>query len=179
MAVDECNYEYLGESVVDLIEEYPNLVISRSFSKNFGLAGFRLGFAVSSTRNIAKIAHYCQHFRVNKMAEMAGIKVLKYLAYFQEIWEEIARVRDQFINGLQQMGIMVFPSRANFVLADFVSLENTKKVWQYLRKEGVYTFAAWGEEFSGLDEHYIRFTISNQQEMDYVLTLLERFQKEN
>jgi histidinol-phosphate aminotransferase len=179
VAVDECNYEYLGESVVDLIQEYPNLVISRSFSKNFGLAGFRLGFAVSSTRNIAKIAHYCQHFRVNKMAEMAGIKVLKYLAYFQEIWEEIARVRDQFINGLQQIGIMVFPSRANFVLADFVSLENTKKVWQYLRKEGVYTFAAWGEEFSGLDEHYIRFTISNQQEMDYVLTLLERFQKEN
>jgi len=179
VAVDECNYEYLGESVVDLIQEYPNLVISRSFSKNFGLAGFRLGFAVSSTRNIAKIAHYCQHFRVNKMAEIAGIKVLKYLAYFQEIWEEIARVRDQFINGLQQMGIMVFSSRANFVLADFVSLENTKKVWQYLRKEGVYTFAAWGEEFSGLDEHYIRFTISNQQEMDYVLTLLERFQKEN
>jgi histidinol-phosphate aminotransferase len=179
VAVDECNYEYLGESVVDLVQEYPNLVISRSFSKNFGLAGFRLGYAVSSTRNIAEIAHYCQHFRVNKMAEIAGIKVLKYLAYFQKIWEEIAKVRGQFIDGLQQIGIMVFPSQSNFVLVDFVSQEKTRKVWQYLKKEGVYTFPAWGEEFSGLDHHYIRFTISNQQEMDYVLTLLERFQKVN
>ena len=45
--VDECNYEYLGESVTDLIDDYENLIISRSFSKNFGLAGLRLGFALS------------------------------------------------------------------------------------------------------------------------------------
>ncbi|MBA7582064.1 Histidinol-phosphate aminotransferase [subsurface metagenome] len=47
VVVDECNYEYLGETVVDLIGKYENLIISRSFSKNFGLAGLRLGFAAS------------------------------------------------------------------------------------------------------------------------------------
>ncbi len=179
VVVDECNYEYSGETVVDLVEQYPNLVISRSFSKNFGLAGFRLGFAVSSSVNIIKIARYCQHFRVNKMAEIAGIKVLQYLDYFQAVWQKVARVREQFINRLHQLDIMAFPSKTNFVLVDFVTREKTEHLWQYLRKEHVYTFAAWGEEFSGLDKHYIRFTIGNQQEMDYTLMLLDRYQKSN
>ena len=177
VAVDECNYEYLGKSVVDLIEQYPNLVISRSFSKNFGLAGLRLGFIISAKNNIRGIAHYCQHFRVNKMAEIAGIKVLNYLDYFQKIWQEIAQIRNFFIAGLREKDIISFPSHTNFVLADFISEEKTRKVWQYLKKEKVYTFAAWEEEFSGLDKHYIRFTISNREEMAYVLELLDRFLK--
>ncbi len=177
VAVDECNYEYLGESVVDMIEQYPNLVISRSFSKNFGLAGLRLGFAVSSTRNIDEIARYLQHFRVNKMVEIAGIKVLKYLDYFQDIWQKIAHTRDFFAKGLSDIGIVVLPSKSNFVLADFLTEEKTRQVWHYLREENIFTIAAWEKEFSGLDNHYIRFTISNNEEMAYVLELLQRFQR--
>ena len=176
VVVDECNYEYLGESVVDLIGQYPNLVISRSFSKNFGLAGLRLGFAVSSRRNIDEIARYLQHFRVNRMAEIAGIKVLSYLDHFQDIWQKIAHTRDFFARGLSEMGIVVLPSKSNFVLADFLTEEKTRQVWYYLREENVFTVAAWEEEFSGLDNHYIRFTISNHEEMDYALKLLQRFQ---
>jgi histidinol-phosphate aminotransferase len=177
VAVDECNYEYLGESVVDLIGQYPNLVISRSFSKNFGLAGLRLGFAVSSNRNIDEISRYLQNFRVNKMAEIAGMKVLKYLDYFQYIWQKIAHTRDYFAKGLSDIGIVVLPSKSNFVLADFLTEEKTRQVWCYLREENVFTVAAWEKEFSGLDNHYIRFTISNHEEMTYVLELLQRFQR--
>lgn len=175
VAVDECNYEYLGESVVDLIGQYPNLVISRSFSKNFGLAGLRLGFAVSSTKNITEIAQYSQHFRVNKMAEIAGIKVLKYIDYFQGIWQEIARTREYFVSRLQDMGIIALPSKTNFVLVDFVTGEKARQVWQYLREENVFTVAAWEVEFTGLDNRYLRFAISNHEEMAYVLELLEKF----
>jgi len=177
VVVDECNYEYLGETVADLIDEYPNLVISRSFSKNFGLAGLRLGFTLASPNNIKKISRYYQHFRVNKMAEVAGIRVLKYIDYYKAIWQEIARVRELFIRGLYKIKISAFPSRTNFVLVDFITRENTQHVWQYLREEGVYTFAAWGDEFSGLESHYIRFTIGNQLEMEYTLNLLEKYQK--
>lgn len=175
VAVDECNYEYLGESVVDLVDEFPNLIVSRSFSKNFGLAGFRLGFALSSPRNIREIAHYCQIFRVNRMAEAAGIKVLKYLNYFQEIWQEVAQVREYFISELRNIGVEVFPSRTNFVLADFTTEENTRRVWQYLRKENIFTCPSWGEECTGLEKHFIRFTVSTEDEMKLVLKLLSDF----
>ena len=52
--IDECNYEYLEKTIINLIDKYPNLIISRSFSKNFGLAGLRLGFAISNPQNIKK-----------------------------------------------------------------------------------------------------------------------------
>ena len=177
VVVDECNYEYLDETVVDLINIYPNLIVSRSFSKNFGLAGIRLGFAVSSKENIEKIIYYCQQFRVNRIAEIAGIKVLDYLDDYQVIWEKIADIRDNFIYGLEQTDINVFPSKTNFVLADFTTKENTFKVWKYLRERDVYAFAAWGDEFSGLDNHYIRFTIGKPQEMNYVLSLLKDYKR--
>lgn len=179
VVVDECNYEYLGETVVDLIDQFPNLVILRSFSKNFGLAGLRLGFVISSSKNIKKISHFCQCFRVNKMAEIAGIKVLNYLDYYKNIWQEVEKIREKFIQGLSQLNIKAFSSKTNFVLVDFVTQENTKRVWNYLKKENVYTFAAWGGEFSGLEKHYIRFTIGKQKEMDYVLMLLHYYQENN
>jgi histidinol-phosphate aminotransferase len=176
VVVDECNYEYLGETVADLIDKYPNLVISRSFSKNFGLAGLRLGFTIASSNNIEKISRYYQYFRVNKVAEIAGVRVLKYIDYYQAIWQEIARVRDLFIQGLHQLNIKVFPSQTNFVLVDFITHEMTKNVWQYLREQGIFTFAAWGDEFSGLENHYIRFTVGNEQEMEYTLNILQEYQ---
>ncbi len=176
VVVDECNYEYIGESVADLIEQFPNLVISRSFSKNFGLAGLRLGFAISSVKNIEEISRYCQKFRVNKMAEIAGIKVLNYLDYFQKAWQEIALVREFFIDGLKNTGITPFPSKTNYVLVDFINQKKARNIWQYLRKENVFTFASWEGEFSGLDSHFIRFAISNHEDMSHVLQLLEKFQ---
>ncbi|MBN2394880.1 MAG: aminotransferase class I/II-fold pyridoxal phosphate-dependent enzyme [Candidatus Atribacteria bacterium] len=178
VAVDECNYEYLGDTMVDLIHQYPNLVVIRSFSKNFGLAGFRLGFAVSSAQNIEKISRFCQCFNVNKMAEIAGIKVLKYLNYYKRVWQAIEKIRNNFIQGLLQLEVKAFPSKANFILVDFITEENTKRVWNDLKKNNVHTFAAWDGEFSGLENHYIRFTVGNKEEMDYVLKLL-RIDKEN
>jgi len=177
VAVDECNYEYLEETVADLIDKYPNLVISRSFSKNFGLAGLRLGFTIANPNNIKRIAGYYQHFRVNKMAEIAGIRVLKYLDYYKTIWQEIAKARKLFIKGLHQINIKAFSSKANFVLVDFISKKETEKVWHYLQSKRVYVFPAWGDEFSGLDNHYIRFAIGNRSEMDYVLNLLDKYQR--
>lgn len=172
VAVDECNYEYTGETVVDLLGQYPHLVICRSFSKNFGLAGLRLGFALSSLKNIHEIAGYLQVFRVNKMAETAGIKVLKYLDYFQEIWQEIALVRENFVSGLRDLGVKTFTSRTNFVLADFCTEENAKIVWQYLQSENIFSCPSWGEECTGLENHYLRFTIGTNKEMNLVLELL-------
>ena len=106
---------------------------------------------------------------------MAGIKVLKYLDYFQNIWQEIARTRDFFIAGLKDLNIIVLPSKANFVLVDFTTEEKARKIWHFLREEKVFVVAGWEQEFSGLDNQYIRFTIGNREEMSLVLELLKRF----
>ena len=170
--VDECNYEYLGETVVDLIDKYENLIISRSFSKNFGLAGLRLGFAVSNPQNIKKLAFFGQEFRINRMAEKAAEKILKYLDYYQEAWEKIKKARDKFVRQINELGFFAYDSQANFVLVEFKNKKETERVWKYLKEKDIYTLAGWENEFSGLGDQFIRFTIGEEWEMDRVVEVL-------
>ena len=170
--VDECNYEYLGETVVDLIDKYENLIISRSFSKNFGLAGLRLGFAVSNPQNIKKLAFFGQEFRINRMAEKAAEKILKYLDYYQEAWEKIKKERDKFVRQINELGFFAYDSQANFVLVEFKNKKETERVWKYLKEKDIYTLAGWENEFSGLGDQFIRFTIGEEWEMDRVVEVL-------
>jgi len=179
VVVDECNYEYLGETVVDLIGKYENLIISRSFSKNFGLAGLRLGFAISNPQNIKKIAAFGQYFRVNRMAEEAAGKVLKYLDYFQEAWKKIKKVRDKFVRQMNELGFSAYDSQANFVLVKFKNKEKTERVWKYLKEKGIYTLPGWENEFSGLDDQFIRFNIGEEWEMDRVVEVLFDYLKKS
>lgn len=172
VVVDECNYEYLGETVVDLIGKYENLIISRSFSKNFGLAGLRLGFAISNPRNIKILAAFGQYFRVNRMAEKAAGKVLKYLDYYQEVWGKIKKVRDKFVWQINELGFFAYDSQANFVLVEFKDKKETERVWKYLKEKGIYTLAGWENEFSGLSDQFIRFTIGVEWEMDKIIEIL-------
>lgn len=179
VVVDECNYEYLGETVVDLIGKHENLIISRSFSKNFGLAGLRLGFAISNPQNIKKIAAFGQYFRVNRMAEEAAGKVLKYLDYFQEAWKKIKKVRDKFVRQMNELGFSAYDSQANFVLVKFKNKEKTERVWRYLKEKGIYTLPGWENEFSGLDNQFIRFNIGEEWEMDRVVEVLSDYLKKS
>ena len=179
VVVDECNYEYLGETVVDLIGKYENLIISRSFSKNFGLAGLRLGFAISNPQNIKRLAIFCQYFRVNRMAEKAARKVLKYLDYYQEAWGKIKKVRDKFVKQINELGFFAYDSQANFVLVEFRNKEETERVWKYLKEKDIYTLPGWENEFSGLNDQFIRFTIGDEWEMDRVVEVLSDYVKRN
>jgi len=179
VVVDECNYEYLGETVVDLIDKYKNLVISRSFSKNYGLAGLRLGFAISNLQNIKRLAAFGQYFRVNRMAEKAAEKVLKYLDYYQEVWEKMKKVRDKFVRQINELGFSAYDSKANFVLVEFKNKKESERVWKYLKEKGIYTLAGWENEFSGLDDQFIRFTIGEEWEMDKVVEVLFDYVKRN
>ncbi len=172
--VDECNYEYLGETVIDLIGKYENLIISRSFSKNFGLAGLRLGFAISNPQNIRRLASFGQYFRVNRIAEKAAEKVLKHLDYYQEVWEKIKKVRDKFVGQINELGFFTYDSKANFVLVEFQNKKETERVWKHLKENGIYTLPGWEKEFSGLGDQFIRFTIGKEWEMDKVIKVLTK-----
>jgi histidinol-phosphate aminotransferase len=175
--VDECNYEYLGETVVDLVDKYENLIISRSFSKNFGLAGLRLGFAISNPQNVKKLATFGQYFRVNRIAEKAAGKVLKYLDYYQEVWGKMKKVRDKFAGQINDLGFSAYDSQANFVLVEFKDKKETEKVWIYLKENGIYALPGWNNEFSGLRDQFIRFTIGQEWEMDRVVEVLTDYIK--
>jgi len=110
------------------------------------------------------------------MAEKAAEKVLKYLNYYQEVWGKIKKVRDKFVRQINELGFFAYDSQANFVLVEFKNKKETEKVWEYLKEKDIYTLAGWEDEFSGLGDQFIRFTIGKEWEMDKVIEVLTEYQ---
>jgi histidinol-phosphate aminotransferase len=115
--LDEAYAEFSGASRKDLVREYPQLIVLRTFSKWAGLAGLRLGYMVASPALIELVLRIKQPYNVNVAAEAAAIASFEDLVYLQGNIEALVRERDRMAGLLVSLpGVEVSPSRANFVL---------------------------------------------------------------
>lgn len=116
--LDEAYVEFAPESCVDLVESYRNLFVFRTFSKGFGLAGFRLGYVVSHVQNIEILQKYRNSKEINAVAQIAAKEALYSLDIYKQRFLEIIDLREDFtrkINNLR-FPIVAFSSKANFVV---------------------------------------------------------------
>jgi histidinol-phosphate aminotransferase len=114
--VDEAYAEYADYSVVPLIDKYPNLVVLRTFSKAFGLAGLRLGYAVANPRLAASIDKAPAPYAINVVSLMMGRKLLENVRLVKESLEALKAERRRLITELGKLrGVDVFDSKTNFV----------------------------------------------------------------
>jgi histidinol-phosphate aminotransferase len=119
VVIDEAYSQYYGKSSIKLIQEYSNVVVLQTFSKAFGLAGIRLGYVVSNSQNIRTLRKVLSPYSVNRIAIVAGNAALSDLEYVQNYSKEVCQNRQDVTNELTQLGIRVYPTEANFVIADF------------------------------------------------------------
>jgi histidinol-phosphate/aromatic aminotransferase/cobyric acid decarboxylase-like protein len=110
------------------------------------------------------------------MAEKAAEKVLKYLDYYQETWEKIRKIRDNFVKQVNNLDFTAYNSKSNLVLVGFKGKRETERVWKYLQENGINTLPGWDNEFSGLGDQFIRFTIGEEWKMDKVIKVLTGYQ---
>jgi len=116
IVVDECYYEFSGETVIDLIHERDNLIVFRSLSKSFGLSGLRLGYAVAARSVIDTMERHAMTFPVNVCAQAAGIAALEDVEEYQRRIRELIQRRDRLKQTLERLGLETIPSRTNFIL---------------------------------------------------------------
>ncbi|AET66424.1 histidinol-phosphate aminotransferase [Desulfosporosinus orientis DSM 765] len=117
VVVDEAYAEFSGESLISEIENYPNLVIMRTFSKAFGMAGLRLGYLVGQLETIDLINRVRPPFNVNSFSQRAGILALRYLPEYQEQIQQIKAETQKLQAALQEVpDLIVYPTKANFIL---------------------------------------------------------------
>ncbi|MFC2079295.1 pyridoxal phosphate-dependent aminotransferase [Candidatus Bipolaricaulota bacterium] len=172
VVVDECYYEFLGETVVDLVDQYQNLVVLRSLSKSFGLAGLRLGYAISAPSNVKQLEEKRQIFSVNRLADRAGRLVFDYSEYYAEARSEVARIRDSFVGCLEDLGISVFESHTNFILTEFHDQRRFETTLEVLSAANIRVLDGSNDEFAGLGGRFLRFTIGTAEEMERVVQVL-------
>ena len=115
--VDEAYGEYADYSVVPLIGKYENLVVLRTFSKAFGLAGLRLGYAVSNVALANAVNKVPAPYAINIVSLTMGRKLLENVGVIRESVAALKAERGKLINALNKIkGVEAFDSRANFVL---------------------------------------------------------------
>ncbi len=163
VVVDECYYEFCQETVADLVEEYPNLIILRSLSKSFGLAGIRIGYSITNQTITDYLYRAAQLFPVNKLAIAAGNAALENLSYVQSSIEKIIKEKDFLTQELEKIGLKVYPSATNFLFIKTNSVGLTsKKIVELLREKNI-LIADFGLK-QELDEYNIRIAIGTPEE---------------
>jgi histidinol-phosphate aminotransferase len=173
IVVDECYYEFSQETVADLIDMCPNLIILRSFSKGFGLAGLRLGYAITNAELASRLRNSTQLFGVNTLAQAAAITVLTDLEYYYAQIEQINKDRTNLRRGLEQLGFDVYPSATNFL---FVGTEKLNLSSSYLEKslQNQDIHVKNCGMLPGLDDFYFRTTVGNYKENHILLAKLAK-----
>ncbi len=115
--VDEAYAEFSEETLIPEIKNFPNLVIMRTFSKAFGMAGLRLGYLLGQPKTIALINKVRPPFNVNSFSQRAGILALDYLSMYQEQIQQIKAETQKLQEALTMLpNLTVYPTRANFIL---------------------------------------------------------------
>jgi histidinol-phosphate aminotransferase len=122
VAIDEAYIEYVEESdfpdTSRWLGEYPNLVVTRTFSKAYGLAGLRVGYALSSPSIAALLNRVRQTFNVNSVALAAALAALQDDTHLQRSVQLNRDGLQQLQRGCAQLGVRSYASRGNFILID-------------------------------------------------------------
>jgi histidinol-phosphate aminotransferase len=114
--IDEAYYEFSGVTALALVDHAPNLFVSRTFSKVYGMAAMRLGCLFSQPVNIGFLHKAQSPYSVNTLAVMAAQEAIRDTAYIESYVTEVLAARELLCVGLEKLGIPYVPSSANFVL---------------------------------------------------------------
>ena len=115
VVVDEAYADFAGESVIDLLAEFPHLIVVRSFSKSYALAGMRLGLGFAHRDLIAQMLKVKDSYNLDRLAIVAGCAALEDQAWLCDTTAKILRTRTHLLQALTDMDLQVPPSRTNFV----------------------------------------------------------------
>jgi histidinol-phosphate aminotransferase len=117
VVVDEAYVDFASGSVINWVRDYDNLVVLRSFSKAFGLAGLRLGYLVSNRSIVEYVQRVVGPFNVNSVTQQTIALALQNWSYFKQQIKWVVNEREWLMKNLKQIdGVNPYPSDANFIL---------------------------------------------------------------
>ncbi|SHJ22765.1 histidinol phosphate aminotransferase apoenzyme [Malonomonas rubra DSM 5091] len=160
LVVDEAYVDFADSSAMQLVKKHENIVVTRTFSKSYSLAGMRLGLAVARPEVIAALDKIRDHYHLDRLALVAATAALEDQEQLRLNVDRVCNVRDCFSNELRKLGYEVIPSHGNFVFA-VPSDRDGKRVYDALfeRKILVRYFS------DPLLKHGLRITIGTREEM--------------
>jgi len=165
--IDEAYFEFCGVTALPLLNDYPNLFVSRTFSKVYGMAAMRLGCLFSQSGNVDFLHKAQSPYSVNTMATLAAHAAIQDKTYIEKYATEVLAARELLYVGLEQLGIPYYESKANFVL--FEAGARAIPIRDELRRRGVLVRDR-SYEMPGC----VRVTVGTRDQIRRFLTELEQ-----
>ena len=170
--VDEAYVDFGAESAVALVNNYPNLLVVRTFSKARGLAGLRVGYAIGHPdliEGLVRVKDSFNSYPLDLLAQKGAVASIQDDAYFIDTVTKTCACRSRMVEGLVQLGFEVLPSAANFVLARH-SVMSGEMLQQQLRSYGIITRHFRAPRLSA----WLRITVGNEQDVDSLIQSLKQ-----
>ncbi len=157
--LDEAYVDFAGEHALELALRYPHVLVARTFSKAYSLCFQRVGYVVGHPDLIEALDTIRDSYNVNGLGQVAAVATLRNLAWYRRHFRKIIRTRTTLTRDLTQLGFVVLPSQANFLLVRPPAL--AAEVWlQQLRDRKI--LVRW---FSAPEvRDYLRITIGTDAE---------------
>ncbi len=175
LVIDSAYAEYVTEGDYEagasLVDEAQNVIMTRTFSKIFGLGGLRLGWAYGPAHMIDVLNRIRMPFNVSGAAQAAGVAALADNAHTEAARDLNTRLRGRLTDALGAVGINVAPSAGNFVLARFAGAAEAEAADQFLKEHGIIVrrMGAYGLPDS------LRITVGLEAEVAAVVATLDEF----
>lgn len=169
--IDEAYVDFGGESTLELINEYDNLLVVQTFSKSRSLAGARLGMAFGNEKLIADlntVKYSTNPYNVNRMTAGAGYAVLCETEWFENCRQTIMRNRKYATEELKKLGFSVLDSSTNFLFAKS-DKKDGKLLYEKLKKRGILVRRFDSERI----KEYLRITVGTREQMQALIENLK------
>ena len=174
LIVDEAYYGFGAATAASLVDQFDNLLVTRSLSKSHALAGLRVGYALGSAdliEGLTRVKDSFNSYPLDAIAQAGAAAAIADHRWFQESSEIVCRSRDHLIHGLTELGYEVCPSVANFVFVRH-PVHQGAAVFAHLRNANILV-RRWDKP--GIADH-LRITVGTDHESEQLLACLATFQ---
>lgn len=173
VVVDEAYGEFADDSAIRLLAQHENLCVTRTFSKAYGLAGLRVGYALGSARLMQLLDAVRDSYNVNRLSQAGALAALEAADWYAGVVRRIRATRAQFRQALLELGWAVYPSQTNFVYgAPPGGAGAAEALYQHLYAEKVLVRWFGGEPLTARN---LRISIGTEAQMTQCLEAIKRW----
>tara|TARA_B100000963_G_C22624243_1_gene671521 strand:+ start:482 stop:1561 length:1080 start_codon:yes stop_codon:yes gene_type:complete len=171
--IDEAYHMFGCDSGIDLINEYENVVVMRTFSKGFGVPSIRLGYLISNEDNMSILSKTRFAHESNSLINAVAEYLIDNYNIVQDYNNNVIKSKDNLKHDLKELGINTHGNNGNYLLLDMNSAERASKFVLYLKEKYIYVKGPWSNPW----EKYITITIGPYKSMSRFVTATREFIK--
>ncbi len=167
--IDEAYADFSADNCIDFVNEFSNVIVSRTVSKSYSLAGLRLGFAIASPEIITGMMKVKDSYNVNMLTQFLAEAAIRDQKYLNDTVAKIKASRNKLTNELKTLGFKVVESQSNFIFASPPD-GNGEKLFNALREQNIIIRYFPGPKTG----KYIRITIGTEKQLQGLVDFLKK-----